>query len=181
MQDDDPRVPGRSLREEALFAFLFGALAIFVMGALAHAAQTPFIFPSLGPSAFLMFHRPLSAGASPRNTVQGHLIGVVCGVASLAVCGLLDTPSAFEEGVTLARALAAGLSLGLTSGLMVLFRRGHPPAGATTLIVSLGLMTSATQLTALMVAIVLLVLQGQMIHRMAGTFYPLWAPPRDAR
>ena len=172
----DPRVPGKTRAQEAGFAFVFGFASIGVMGGLAYLADAPFIFPSLGPTAFLLFHRPTASAASPRNTIQGHAIGAVSGVAALAVCGLLEETSALEVGVTPARALAAGASLGLTSGIMILARRGHPPAGATTLIVSLGLMTSATQLAVLFAAVVLLVLQGALIHRVAGTRYPVWAP-----
>lgn len=175
-EDGDPRVPGRTRSQEALFAFVFGFISIGVMGAVAYAAEAPFIFPSLGPTAFLLFHRPTASAASPRNTIEGHVIGALSGVAALAVCGLLDAPSALEVGVTPLRAVAAGASLGLTSGLMILTRRGHPPAGATTLIVSLGLMTSAAHLGVLFAAVVLLVLQAWLIHRIAGTSYPRWAP-----
>ncbi len=175
-EGQDGMGPDPTSTREALFAFLFGTLAIGLMGAVAHYARAPFIFPSLGPTAFLIFHRPMASAASPRNTVVGHLIGALSGLAALAVCGLLAAPSAFETGVTIPRAVAAGLSLGATSGLMVLLRRGHPPAGATTLIVSLGLMTSISQLAVLMAAVILLVVEGHVIHRLAGTRYPTWSP-----
>jgi len=68
------------------------------------------------------------------------------------------------------------LSLGLTSGAMVWLKVPHPPAGATTLIVSLGILRQPWQLAVLMFAVVLLVLQGLVINRLAGVDYPLWAP-----
>ena len=49
-------------------------------------------------------------------------------------------------------------------------------AGATTLIVSLGIVPRPTQLVALFAAIVVLVLQGLVINRLAGVPYPRWAP-----
>ena len=52
----------------------------------------------------------------------------------------------------------------------------HPPAGATTLIVSLGILREPEQLLVLMVAVVLLVAQGIVINRLAGIPYPLWRP-----
>jgi CBS-domain-containing membrane protein len=62
---------------------------------------------------------------------------------------------------------------------MVLARAPHPPAGATTLIVSLGLLPHLSQLAVLMFAVVLLVLQAIIINRLAGVAYPLWsATPR---
>ena len=81
-------------------------------------------------------------------------------------------------GVSGPRVVAAGLSLGLTTGLMVLLRAPHPPAGATTLIVSLGIITKPLQLVILMGAVVLLIVQALVINRLAGIPYPFWGPKR---
>lgn len=170
------RVADSTRLRDSLLALVFGGVVIAVLGLIASFSDAPLIFPSLGPTAFLIFHRPAASAASPRNTVIGHLIGAACGLAALALFGLIDEPSAFEAGVTVERALAAGLSLGMTAGLMVWCRRGHPPSGATTLIVSLGLMTGAFQLLSLMFAVVMLIVLAQLLHRLAGTAYPLWAP-----
>ena len=59
---------------------------------------------------------------------------------------------------------------------MVWARVPHPPAGATTLIVSLGILREPEQLAVLMLAVVLLVVQGFVINRLAGIEYPVWAP-----
>ncbi len=83
-------------------------------------------------------------------------------------------------GVTWPRVIAAALSLGLTVGVMVLLRAPHPPAEATTLIVSLGLLTRPWQLALLMGAVVVLTLQALVINRLAGIPYPLWEPPRPS-
>jgi CBS domain-containing membrane protein len=50
----------------------------------------------------------------------------------------------------------------------------HPPAGATTLIVSLGIMPEPSQHAFLMLAVGLLVLHGVVINHPAGIGYPLW-------
>ena len=71
---------------------------------------------------------------------------------------------------------AAALSLGLTSGAMVWARVPHPPAGATTLIISLGILREPDQLVVLMVAVALLVAQAFVINRLAGIDYPVWGP-----
>ena len=52
----------------------------------------------------------------------------------------------------------------------------HAPAGATTLIVSIGLLHTPEQLTILMLAVVLLTAQGFVINRLAGLPYPAWRP-----
>ena len=149
------------------------------MSALALITHSPFVFPSLGPTAFLFFYTPTAPSASPRNTIVGHAIGVLAGYFSLVVAGLTMAGPALTVGVTWPRVIAAALSLGLTAGLMVLLKSPHPPAGATTLIISLGILTKPLQLILLMVAVVLLTLQAIVINRLAGIPYPLWNPNRE--
>jgi CBS-domain-containing membrane protein len=72
--------------------------------------------------------------------------------------------------------IAAALSLGFTAGVMVLVKSPHPPAGATTLIIALGILTKPTQLLILMLAVVVLTAQAFVINRLAGIPYPLWNP-----
>lgn len=163
-----------------LFAFVNGILSIGLMAAAALATDAPFIFPSLGPTAFLLFYTPTQPAASPRNTLGGHLIGVCAGYLALVLFGLTDRGPALAEGVAWTNVLAAALSLGLTSGAMVWFKVPHPPAGATTLIVSLGILREPWQLAVLMLAVALLVVQGLVINRLAGIAYPLWAPRAPA-
>jgi CBS-domain-containing membrane protein len=170
----------------AAFSFVNGCISIGVMSLAALMTDAPLIFPSLGPTAFLFFFTPTAAVASPRNTLIGHLIGASMGYLSLVIFGLTDQGPAITSGVTWQRVGAAALSLGLTSGLMVLARAPHPPAGATTLIVSLGVLHQVWQLGVLMLAVVLLTIQALAINRLAGIPYPLWkardssapAPPR---
>lgn len=159
-----------------LFALVNGLLSIGLMAAAALATGAPFIFPSLGPTAFLLFYSPTQPAASPRNTLGGHLIGVLAGYLALVLFGLTERGPALAEGVHWTNVAAAALSLGLTSGAMVWCKVPHPPAGATTLIVSLGILRAPWQLAVLMLAVGLLVVQGIVINRLAGIDYPLWAP-----
>ncbi len=160
----------------ALFSFINGCISIGIMAGLAWITGSPFIFPSLGPTAFLFFYTPTAPPASPRNTLIGHGIGVLAGYFSLVVTGLTMAGPALAVGVSGPRVVAAGLSLGLTAGLMVLLRAPHPPAGATTLIISLGILTKPWQLVILMGAVILLILQALVMNRLAGIPYPLWKP-----
>lgn len=163
----------------ALFSFINGCISIGLMSVLAVITGSPFIFPSLGPTAFLFFYTPTAPSASPRNTLIGHAVGAAAGYLSLVVTGLTMAGPALTVGVTWPRVIAAGLSLGLTAGVMVLLKSPHPPAGATTLIVSLGILRQPWQLVLLMGAVVLLTLQAIVINRLAGIPYPLWSPPRE--
>lgn len=106
---------------------------------------------------------------------------MVAGWSSLALFGLRDIGPAISIGVSEPRIAAAALSLGLTSGLMVFLKAPHPPAGATTLIISLGILRSTGQMAVLMAAVVLLTLQAIAINRLAGLPYPLWAARESSR
>jgi CBS-domain-containing membrane protein len=163
----------------AIFSFINGCLSIGIMALVAVITRSPFIFPSLGPTAFLFFYTPTAPSAAPRNVFVGHGIGVLAGYFSLVVTGLTMAGPALAVGVTGPRVIAAALSLGLTSGLMVLLKSPHPPAGATTLIISLGILTQPRQLVILMLAVVILTVQAFIINRLAGIDYPIWSPRRD--
>ena len=135
------------------------------------AVCVSFAWPNGVPVLLLTASVP---AASPRNTLYGHFIGAAVGWGCLLAFGLQGEGPSTAVGVTWERVLAAGLSLGLTSGLMVLVRAPHPPAGATTLIISLGVLHEFEHLVVLMFAVVLLTLQAIGINRLAGIPYPLW-------
>lgn len=158
-----------------VFAGLNGCLSIGLMALVAWGTGQPFVFPSLGPTAFLLFYTPHIQSAWPRNTIAGHFIGVLAGWFALVAFGLQHAGPAVAVGVSGARIGAAAVSLGLTALLMVWFGVPHPPAGATTLIISLGILTKLSQFVVLMIGVVLLVIQGIVINRLAGVDYPLWA------
>nr|AOS95353.1 putative membrane protein [uncultured bacterium] len=160
----------------AIFSFLNGCISIALMAFAALITRAPFVFPSLGPTAFLFFYTPTAPTASPRNALVGHAIGAAAGWISLQIFGLGDAGPAVSSGMTWPRVLAAALSLGLTSGVMVLLKSPHPPAGATTLIISLGVLREGWQIGVLMLAVVMLTFQAFVINRAAGIEYPLWNP-----
>jgi CBS domain-containing membrane protein len=159
----------------ALFMFVNGFVTIGLLAAVAMVSRTPFVFPSLGPTAFLLFFHPTAPAASPRNTLYGHAIGIACGYGALWLFGLAHAAPALASGVDLQRVLASALSLAATGAGMILFRCAHPPAGATTLIVSLGIVTRPAYLLEIQVAVAVLTLQAIVINRLAGLDYPLWA------
>ena len=96
-------------------------------------------------------------------------------MVALLAFGLYNHPSVLEEGVTLSRIFAATSSVGITETLLVLLRLPHTPAGTTTLLVSLGLFTTAREL-AFIVGIVLLTVVCWVINRAFGAPVPFWGP-----
>ena len=157
-----------------LYCIVNGFISISIMAGIAMWSKSPFAFPSLGPTAFLFFFSPKLPASSPRNTFMGHSFGIFAGWFSLVIFGLLDDPNVLVGGFTWQRVLAAGLSLGLTCGLMAIFACPHPPAGATTLIVSLGLITNYFGFFCMILAVMLLNVQAFIINRASGIDYPIW-------
>jgi len=164
--------PPRLVR--SIYVFVNGFITIGVLALLALVSRNPFVFPSLGPTAYLLFFSPLAKTSSPRNTIFGHAIGLICGYAAFVVTGAGALPFGLHPGIFWPRILAAALSLSATGALMVLLGVSHPPAGATTLIVSLGIISKPRELVIIEVAVFLLVAQALMINRLAGLPYPFW-------
>ena len=165
----------------ALYVFANGFITIGVLALLAFVSRSPFVFPSLGPTAYLLFFTPLGRTSSPRNTVFGHAIGLICGYVAFIATGAGALPFGVHPGIFWPRSLAAALSLSATGALMVLLDASHPPAGATTLIVSLGIISKPRELAIIEVAVFLLVGQAMAINRLAGLPYPLWSAPAQIK
>jgi len=167
--------PPRLVR--SVYVFVNGFVTIGLLAVLALVSRNPFVFPSLGPTAYLLFFTPLGRTSSPRNTVFGHAIGLVCGYAAFAATGAGALPFGEHPGIFWPRVLAAALSLSATGAFMVLLDVSHPSAGATTLIVSLGIISKPSELVIIEVAVFLLVAQALAINRLAGLPYPFWSAP----
>lgn len=165
----------------ALYVLVNGFITIALLALLAVITDSPFVFPSLGPTAYLLFISPLSENSSPRNTIIGHAIGLICGYGAFLVSGDAAIPFAAHAGVHGSRILAAALSLSATGAVMVLLKAGHPPAGATTLIVSLGIISKPRELVIIEIAVFLLVAQALVINRLAGLNYPIWKSNEAAK
>lgn len=140
-------------------------VAIAVVGAIGVWAGEPWVFPSLGPTLMVMAETPDAPAAHPLNALVGHGVGIAAGLLSLVLLGLRDHPSAVQEGLTTSRVVAACLALGLTALVLQLARRPHPPAGATTLIVALGILRTTNQLAVMAMSVVLVVALGELARR----------------
>ncbi len=127
---------------------------VLVPGVAAWLVGRPLIFPSVGPSAFVLVSDPRENRA--RRVLGGHLIGVVCGLVAhhslakgLSLAGLSQPLS--PTGLHI---VASGvISMALTTTLMSVFRATHAPACATTLIVSLGVLSGLYDGALIMIAV----------------------------
>jgi len=158
----------------ASYVFVNAFITIASLALLAVITRNPFVFPSLGPTAYLFFFSPLAEASTPRNAVLGHAIGLACGFGAFFLTGMHGFPQGFHGGVFWPRILAGALSLALTGAVMVLLHLNHPPAGATTMIVSLGILSRPQYLIVIELAVILLTAQALFINRLAGLPYPIW-------
>lgn len=85
------------------FVFVNGFISIAILAFAAYVSKSLLIFPSLGPTAFLFFYRPLEPAASPRNAICGHAVGIACGYGALILFGLNLDPAASVQGVAINR------------------------------------------------------------------------------
>jgi hypothetical protein len=165
-------------RGNAVYTALGSLFAIALSGLWAWLFDEPLLFPSLGATAFLFFETPLAEVGTPRNAIVGHMVAIGAALASLGAFGLLDAPSVYVEGVTPARIGAVAFSVAVTGGVLRLLRAAHPPAGATTIIVSSGLLAKPHQVAAVVGGVALITAAGWALNRLMGVPAPVWAAPR---
>jgi CBS-domain-containing membrane protein len=158
-----------------VFSVLANAIAVGVLAVAAVVIQRPLVFPSLGPTALLIFTHPRQAASSPRNAITGHAVALAAGYLALVLFGLTHAPSAVTTGVTWSRAGAAALSLGLLAGTLAALRMPHPPAAATVLIVSLGILHTLAQLAVVLGAVAALLVVAFALEHVVGEPYPWWS------
>jgi hypothetical protein len=153
---------------------LYAGLLFTVLGVLAWATGQPFIFPSLGPSAFVLaFDRHNDRGELAR-VVASHLVGGLAGLLAWAVLAtgvaITATPPPFS-GAGLRLAASATASIVLTSWAMIATDTVHPPACATTLIVSLGLLSTPLRVGIIVGSVTILVaFHAGVLHAIAAVF-----------
>lgn len=149
-----------------LSAAVVGGVLIAVCGAVAWVSGHPFLVPSLGPTAYLLAIRPASPTSAPHRVVGGHAIGSVVGLVSYSLLAPGLTLSALAVPLSVAGLRLGGvavLSMMLTTAAMVGTELHHPPACATTLLVSLGLLSAPTDVMIVIPAVGVLVCTQRLI------------------
>jgi hypothetical protein len=160
---------------------LYAGLLFTVLGVIAWGSGQPFIFPSLGPTAFVLAFDRRSERTRTYRIVGSHLIGGVAGLiawsAVAAGVSITGTPPPLSvEGFRLTA--SATVSIVLTSWTMIATDTIHPPACATTLIVSLGLLSTPLRVGIIVGSVTILVLFHagvlSLFRRIVGDDHPLY-------
>ncbi|HEU0101344.1 MAG TPA: HPP family protein [Mycobacteriales bacterium] len=136
-------------------AALLSAGVLALAGLVGLVLHQPWVFPGLGPTLLVLTGQPTDRAAAPRHVLVGHGVAVLAGSAALAVTGLRGVSAGLTTELTGRRVLAAGLALGLTALVLHALDCPQPAAGATTLVVSLGLLTTPVELATILLSVVL--------------------------
>jgi CBS domain-containing membrane protein len=165
---------------EGWYVLIGSAVSIFIIGVAAYLTHEPWVFPSLGPTAYILFVAPMAVEACPRNVICGHFIGIVCALVAVFVFGLVGAGPDLPD-LQFRRVCAVTVALALTFAVMTWLHVPHAPAGATTLIVALGLLHTPRDYVVMMLAVVALVVIANIINRIHGDRPPFWNPVLGAK
>jgi CBS-domain-containing membrane protein len=141
-------------------------------------AGYPWLFPSLGPTAYLQAESPAHPASRFYNTVVGHGIGLVAGFLAVFLLNAYTDPVVLvSHSLTWERAGAAALALALTLGVALLLKASHPPAGATTLLVALGAF-KLEDIPTVVAGVLIVAVVGELARRLRlGQLRPTTARP----
>lgn len=153
------------LRRDIVIAPICEGLLILVMAAASWAAHNPFIFASLGPTAYELVETPDRPSARAYNIVVGHLIGLVSAFAALYLTGAAQAPAVSQSGIPLPRVWAAALAATLTVFLTLITRAAQPAALSTTLLVALGTLQQWRDGVFIMGAVLAMTVLGEPIKK----------------
>lgn len=150
------------LRDE--YAATLNTLIHFtVLGVITIVSGRPFLFPSLGPSAYLMATGDKARAESAYHVIGGHTIAVVAGLIAYGTVGggvsayvAFERPNAALSWELVHLWASATLGMMLTTSTMLVTDTNHAAACATTLIVGLGLMSGLEDAAIIVTAVVVL-------------------------
>ncbi|WP_255170334.1 HPP family protein [Natrononativus amylolyticus] len=157
-----------------------------ILGLITLVTGRPFLFPSLGPSAYLMAtgEQPRAEGAY--HVIGGHAVAVAAGLIAYALVGnevsayvVFDRPDIAFSWELIYLSASATLAMMLTTTTMLLTKTNHAAACATTLIIALGLMGGLEDALIIVVAVAILwYFHDRVISTLAERY---GFKPRDAR
>jgi len=145
---------------DAIVAAVLCLVVLAIAGGVGLALRQPWLFPSLGPTVMLFFGAPKHPSSRPLNAVLGHFVALLVGYLCVLAFGLTAAQPAPVAGLTPAYLLSGSLSVAVTMLVLQLMQLPHPPAGATALIVSLGILDKPPALLEMAGAVVLVTLLG---------------------
>lgn len=140
-----------------------GLSFIALIGAIVHQ---PLLFPSLGPTIFVITLAPNEPIARFRNIIIGHGVGIISALITIPLIGMIQHQLSHSEmSIQLSYGLAAALAVSLTILLQVIIRALHPPAAATTMLLVLcGVKSDWPTIMFVMGSVIFVAFYGELIR-----------------
>jgi hypothetical protein len=144
------------------------AVVLLIPGAIGWATGQPWLFPSLGPTAFLQATVARQKISRLYNVLMGHLIGIGAACLCVWIFQAAHTPSVFASNVVHHRRLWASIvAVALMVLLQVPLTALHPPAAATLLLITLGgFPLEWPAMRALFVGLAITGVAGELVRRL---------------
>lgn len=147
-----------------------------ILGALSWVTGLGFLLPSLGPSIFLLATLPDDEMNYPQRIIGGQFIGAISAIIAFEI--LVGQPIAGDpipprSLLGLRQVFSTFLATILSTAGMFITDWEHPPAYATTLIISLGFIDDLEGAIIFFAAV--LIVTGT--HELFGKRFPIWNLP----
>lgn len=145
-----------------------GGILIGALGVFAWLVGGPLVFPSLGPTAYVIAKAPDDPPHQPRAVISGHVIAIIAGLVGyhLFASGLsLGVPHPSQSTAVLRLVVSGIFAMIVTSVVMLWTDIDHAPACATTLLFALGLLSTLWDSLLIFTAIIILVLIEEGVKR----------------
>lgn len=154
------------------------AFHLCALGLLSWVTGQRFLLPSLGPSVFALATLSDPEMHLPRRIIGGQFIGAIAAFASAQVFLIphpfTPSPAPFSP-VVLQQVITTFVAVVLTTVGMYATNTQHPPAYATTLIVSLGFLVTFGHLLVFLLAILLMIGNHELVGKRLG----IWDLPYE--
>jgi hypothetical protein len=151
---------------EAVWGPTSVGISILVVGLIGFLAGQPWLIPSLGPTAYLQAENPAHPTTRFYNIIVGHLVGVLAGFGSVALLNAWNAPAVLtSKELALVRVFAAVIAMVATIGIAPLLRASHPPAAATTLLITLGSLQTFNDALNIMIGVITVAVVGELLRR----------------
>ena len=156
----------RELLPEDRWAPLWECGLLLVIGAGAWAAREPWLFTSLGPTAYEQVEKSNSPSARTYNILVGHYVALGAGLISLHLIGAWNSPTITgTSSVSLQRLLASVLAAAITTFVNLALRSGQPAALATALLVTSGAYQDIRGTESILIGVAMVAVLGEPVRR----------------
>jgi HPP family len=160
------RLSALSSIPDSIWAPLSSGLLLLIVGVAGLLVGRPWLLPSLGPTAVLQTENSAHPTSRAWNVIAGHLGGLVAGFIGVLLFQASDAPVVLvAKQLAPERVGASVVAIALTVLFGVLLRASHPPAAATTLLVSLGSIATLVDALNLVAGVVIIAIVGELVRR----------------